>query len=209
MTRTRRGRGQLTHSSQGSGLLRRWVRAVLRYWWQSVLMQRRVPVLVWGLPISSNFSWRRSIRSGIWKKKWNELGYVHLGLSGVLTWSERAEPRSFTIWLRTTHAPLELWPWKSRRPSSRWTTSSHKLSALIFLQRTLERSLTREKRVFGSSFSALSLRRLTASTSWSATPTWTQTHKDTHYWARRLIHTSTSMTQLHTCMNQVVRNITL
>ena len=87
-----------------------------------------------------------------------------------LTWSERVEPRSLTIWLRTTQAPLELCPWKSKRPSNRNTTNCQRFSVAIFLQRTLERSLTREKRLFGSSFSALSLKRLTASTSWSAIP---------------------------------------
>jgi len=45
-----------------------------------------------------------------------------------------------------------------------------RFSLEIFLQRTFERSLTREKRLLGSSFSARSLSRLTASTSWSVMP---------------------------------------
>ncbi len=58
-----------THSSQGSGWLSMCVMTELRNSWHIVLMQRSVPVLVWGLFTPHSLSCTPSIKSGIYGNK--------------------------------------------------------------------------------------------------------------------------------------------
>ena len=157
--------------SQGSGMFNMWVMERSRNCVQRVLIQRNVPVRVWGLLMEPSCLYNPSIRSGTWGtqstvrlREWLYLYICTMVLSTLYdkphtqdsmiaellwwwwvyectvhapcTWSLRADPRNLTMLLSTTQAPLELWGWKSTRPSKRNSTVGHRNSLATFLQRT-------------------------------------------------------------------------